>query len=63
MRATNELVQTLCGTETGRSHANDENVNVTAAESVSLPKNRHFCVVSVLPKCSKATHMSAMVGD
>lgn len=28
MRGTHELVQTLSGTETSRSHANDENVNI-----------------------------------
>jgi hypothetical protein len=36
VRGTNELVQTLCGTETSWSHANDENVNITVTRKSAI---------------------------
>lgn len=37
--STYDLVQTLGGTETSRSHTNDEDVNLTAAETLMLAKD------------------------
>ena len=67
--STHELVQTLGGTETSRSHANDEDVNVTSKRESA---RKLFMVIGRRGSLSKlaeapgdgSTHMSApMVGD